>query len=146
MNRQSIIYSLAAIACSVAGTVHAAELAQAQPNVMFCIDTKATGLFLNSNGVYDAHILSLETRYTVNIINGFSRIQIMKSGMTSSKEYQCSQPDVTRHPNIHFCSDRAASTFIYNAQTRRYTLSTQSGYVYGNNDNVDVSLGTCQRF
>jgi hypothetical protein len=146
MKRQSIIVSLAAISCSVAGTVHAAEVAQAQPNVIFCTEEGSSGFqYREQQRRYERATFKV-SRHTVNIIGAFESISVATSGASTTDTMQCRPSRFSNRQHIRECNDRAGYSFTYNTSNNRFTYSQQSGYVYEDGDSITVSFGTCQRF
>ncbi|MFN8702701.1 MAG: hypothetical protein ACK5X0_11340 [Rhodospirillales bacterium] len=146
MNKQAIIYSLAAIVCSVAGNVHAAEIAQAQPNVMFCTEEGTNGFYYNQQQRrYEATKFNPQ-RHTVNIRGSFESIEMSTSGVSVTYTMQCHPSRYTEYSHIRECSDGASYSFTYNTRNNRFTYSMQYGYVYVDDDAIGISYGTCARF
>lgn len=146
MKKQSIIYSLAAIICLVTGATNAAEVSQAQPNVMFCTETDSNGFYYNKQRQQYERTAFTPSRHTINIIGALESISLSSSGSTSVWAMQCRPSRFTQYPHIRECSSNVGLFFTYNTSNNRFTLSTQNGYVYSDEDDIGIAYGTCARF
>ncbi|MBD1210048.1 MAG: hypothetical protein H9535_16565 [Ignavibacteria bacterium] len=137
----------AVLSASPIVAVSAAEVAQAQPNVMFCTETDNHGFSYNQQRRRYENASFEQARYTVNIMADFSSIRIVNTARQSIFNLQCRISNFTvTHPHVRECTDGSGFNFTYNTQNQRFTFSQQYGYVYGDGDSIHIAYGTCQRF
>lgn len=113
-------------------------IAQAQEGVLFCTIDQDNG-YHKVNGTYVQSNFKL-SRFTLKIEDNLMRVSI--NGETEL--YDC-KPAYGR-ANQLACSNSTGNHMNYNTSNGHFLRLEGFGYVFGDNDSVSTSIGTCGAF